>query len=211
MRLWGRRITIDDAGMNGPASVFRHQLHCSISAGNGQFGVQAFLEAAGCIGTQSKFYRGTPHTRSLEICRFQQHGGRVVIDFADCAAHDTGNGDWTLWISDKQHIGLQFAFYAIEGDYLLTRPGTAHNNMMMTHQIVVKTVQRLAELQHDVVGDIDDVIDRSHACRQQSPPHPFKRRTDLDVADNTGTVARAEIGVLYRHLYHLRGGFPLLV
>ena len=89
--------------------------------------------------------------------------------------------------------------------------GAAHNDMLLAHQVIVETVQWLTELQHDVVGNIDDVVDRTHTSRQQSPPHPFRRRSDLHATDNTRAVAWTEIGVFYRHLDHLCCRFPLLV
>ena len=64
-------------------------------------------------------------------------------------------------------------------------------------------MHRLAVLDHDVVGDIDDVVDRADTGRTQALAHPLGTRRDLDVADHTGRVARAQIVRLYVNVQQL--------
>ena len=59
--------------------------------------------------------------------------------------------------------------------------------------IVVEGVQRLPQLEHDVVRDVDDVVDRPLAERDQALLHPLGRRRDLDALDDGRQVAAAEI------------------
>ena len=54
----------------------------------------------------------------------------------------------------------------------------------------------LAVFEHDVVGDVDDVVDGAHTAVAQSLAHPARRRSDLDVFHHARGVARAEVAVL---------------
>ena len=67
----------------------------------------------------------------------------------------------------------------------------------------VKGVHGLAVLEHDVVGDIDDVIYRTHAGVADTLAHPLGRGGDLHVFDHARGVARAEAGVLDDDLRHV--------
>ena len=57
-------------------------------------------------------------------------------------------------------------------------------------------MHRLAVLEHDVVCDVDDVVDRAHAAVAQALAHPCRRRGDPDVAHHARGVARAERGLV---------------
>ena len=56
-------------------------------------------------------------------------------------------------------------------------------------QVVI--MQRLSCFQHDVVGNIDDIVDGVHACSVQIIDHPFRRRSDLDMVDDLSVEACA--------------------
>ena len=61
-------------------------------------------------------------------------------------------------------------------------------------QVVVERVQRLAQLQHDVVGHVHDVADGPHPGAAQALLHPERRRADLQTLDQRGGVAQAQVG-----------------
>ena len=81
-------------------------------------------------------------------------------------------------------------------------PGWARRMMMrwpvttgaLPEQVIVERVQRLAELQHDVVGHVHDVADGPHPGAAQALLHPERRRADLQPLDQRGGVARAQVG-----------------
>ena len=66
---------------------------------------------------------------------------------------------------------------------------------MLAEEVVVERVQRLPVLDHDVVGDVDDVVDRAHPEGGQAVLHPLRRGADLHARDHRGDVAGAEIWV----------------
>ena len=85
------------------------------------------------------------------------------------AAHDAADGHRTGSVGDHQHVGIQSALGSVERGHPL--PGRARRMMMvgrppagsLPKQLVVERMQRLADLQHDIVGDVHDVADRAHA------------------------------------------------
>ena len=64
-------------------------------------------------------------------------------------------------------------------------------------------MQRMSELEQDVVRHIDDVVDGAHAGCLQAARHPRWRRADRDVGDR-GRVTGAEIGRLDDHAQRQR-------
>ena len=73
-------------------------------------------------------------------------------------------------------------------------------------------MHRLAVLKHDVVCDIDNVVDRAHAGAADALAHPGGRGRDLHIFHHTRGVARAEIGVLdddFGQVVDVAAGFGL--
>src|SRR5256886_17379959 len=60
--------------------------------------------------------------------------------------------------------------------------------------------QRLVDLEQDVIGRVDDVVDRPLADRRQAPREPRRAGGDLHAADHGDHVARRALGVLEPHL-----------
>ena len=86
--------------------------------------------------------------------------------------------------------------YAVKGLDRLAVAGAADNDAAVGQALVVESVHRLTVLEHNVVGNINDVIDRANAAGVQTLAHPRRGRLDLDILDDAGGVARAQIGVL---------------
>ena len=62
----------------------------------------------------------------------------------------------------------------------------------------------LAVLQHDVVGDVHQVVDGAHTGVADPLPHPGRRRGDLHVLHHPGGVAGAEGRIFDGDLRHVR-------
>ena len=58
----------------------------------------------------------------------------------------------------------------------------------------------LTVLFHHIVGDIDNIVDRTDALCAQAFLHPFRWRSDLDILYHSCRITWAEICRLYRHL-----------
>src|SRR5207245_9367172 len=95
-----------------------------------------------------------------------------------------------------QHVGGQVADEAVERQQLLVWAGTADVNGGSAQAREVEGVEWLRVLEEDVVGDVDDVVDRAHAARSQPALHPVRTGTDPDPLDHAADVAAAEVGVV---------------
>ena len=79
-----------------------------------------------------------------------------------CAAHDTGEPDRAAVVGDQQVLDGQLALDAVEGGQPLALARPTHPDR--TRELVaVVAVDRLPELEHHVVGDVDGQRDRPHA------------------------------------------------
>src|SRR5439155_447845 len=86
----------------------------------------------------------------------------------------------------------------------------AHHEAPLDESLEVEGVQRLAALEHHVVGRVDHRVEGPHAGAPKAEPHPEGRGHDVDAAHDARAVARAEVGGLHAHA-HLahRGGARL--
>ena len=121
-------------------------------------------------------------------------GGRRIGDLAARAAHDAGDARDALAVGDHQHALGQRALAAVERRDRLTRPRRSSFEDAPRHAGVVVGVDRLAEVMHDVVRDVDDIRDRAVAGCHQARPHPERRRRDAHVAEDARREARAQGG-----------------
>ena len=136
----------------------------------------------------------------MEVCGLENDGLGVVHNLGVCAAHNACNSNRLVVVADGKHLVAQVVIYAVQSLDGLTVAGTADNNAAIGQALVVERMHRLAVLEHNIVGDINDVVDRANAAGVQTLAHPRRRRLDLDILDNAGGVARAQVGVLDGHI-----------
>ena len=80
-------------------------------------------------------------------------------------AHDTGQPDRAAVVGDEQVLGRQGPPDVVEGLERLPAAGPAYDQR--PGQLAeVERVQRLADLDHDVVGDVDGERDRAGSRRR---------------------------------------------
>ena len=91
------------------------------------------------------------------------------------AAHDAGDADRSAVVGDQQIVGVEGADDVVEGGDLLAGLGAADDDVALKLGPVVGVVG-LAELEHDVVADVDGERDRAHAGLLDAAGHPGGRR-----------------------------------
>ena len=109
-----------------------------------------------------------------------------------------------MLIADAEHARRQLALVAVERLNGLALARGAYDDVAAFDAAEVKSVHRLTVLEHDVVGNINDVVDRAHAAVAQSLAHPARGRRNLDVFHHARGVARAEVAVLDVNVDDLR-------
>ena len=66
-------------------------------------------------------------------------------------------------------------------------------------------MHRLAQLQHNIVGNVNYVADGAHAAGTQTALHPFGRRHDFDILQHAGSKAGAQLRCVNFYVYIIAG------
>lgn len=140
---------------------------------------------------QAEPARGAAHEQRLEARALEQHARRRAGDLGVEAAHHARERDRSLAVADQQISGDQRALDVVERLELLAVTRVRHADDARLQEIGIERVQRLAELEQHVVGDVDEVGDRAHADRAQALGDPPRRRPHAQPFDHARDVARA--------------------
>ena len=202
----GRGENVDVAGSNLAAGDLLDERAGNVGDIHAAGLVDLALKADGGIGDQRQVAAGVRGAAGVEAGALDHHVDGVVLDLGIHAAHNAGQRHGTLAVGDEAHAGVERALLAVEGRELLVLLGGANHHatpaLALDKGIQVKGVQRLTSEHHHVVGDIDDVVVRTHAQGVEALDHPVGRRADLHVAHDAGdiAVAQALVGNLDRKL-----------
>ena len=159
---------------------------------------------------QAEATRGAPDQDRLEARGLEQDPRGLVGDLGVEAPHHAGERDALLAVADQQIAGDQRALHAIERDELLAIFGVRDLDDTGGQRLGVERVQRLPELEHHVVRDVDEVRDRSHAHTAEPLRDPPGQRgataSHRDAFDDARDVPGASIGARDRELDVRRSG-----
>ena len=127
---------------------------------------------------------------------FDKNGISARSNLRVKAAHDPGQGHAVAGITDKQHIALQLMLLAVQGyeSFIGSRP--TYHNTVAVQAVVVEGVQGLAQLQHNIVGNIYYVVDGPDALSLQTLSQPKRRGLNGNILNHPGGIARAKVRVL---------------
>ena len=161
--------------------------------------VDAALEAVSGVAHESQPARLPLDHGRAPIRALQQHGCRRVADPRVLAAHDSGKSQRLRGVGDEQKVVVEIEHLLVEQRELLTGPREAHDDRSLEQTVVVR-VQRLAELEHHVIGDVDDRGDRANPAAFEALLHPFgRRRARVDALDRSRHETRARLRVFDAH------------
>ena len=198
-------IRVDDFIAGAAVGGLNDQRRCAASGQLGQLGIQRLLKSpAGFRPALGVPRTATPDRGFLEVGRLQQNRGGRVGDLRLGAAHDSGQRNGPLGIGDDQIVGLKLQLRAVQQLQTLFGTRAPHDDPASTQEFEIERMQRLTPLEHHIVGDIDDVVDRPHAGGGQRVLHPLRRWTHPDPVNQDGGVARASLRIL-----DLNAGSPL--
>ena len=117
------------------------------------------------------------------------------------ATHNTAKTGSLFGITDGNHSGGQLTLLAVEGNELFALLSTAHNQSVACNLVGIISMHRLAQLQHNIVGNVNYIADGAHAAGTQTALHPFGRRHDFDVLQYTGSKAGAQLRCVNFYVY----------
>ena len=121
---------------------------------------------------------------------------RRRTDLGVLATEDPGDAERALRVGDDERAVGKDPVDAVERAQRLASSCRPRDEEAAAEHGVVVRVQRLTELEHDVVGDVDDVVDRPHARRHEPCLHPSGRGSDANVVEQGRGEPRARHVVL---------------
>ena len=202
----GRGENVDIAGSNLAAGDLFDESAGNVGDVHAAGLVNLALKANGGVGDQRQVAAGVRGATGVEAGALDHHIDGVVLDLGIHTAHNTGQRHGALAVGDEAHAGVEHALLAVERRELLILLGGANHHatpaLALGKGVQVKGVQRLTGEHHHVVGDVDDVVVRTHAQGVEALDHPVGRGADLHVAHDAGDVAVAQalVGNLDRKL-----------
>ncbi len=123
----------------------------------------------------------------VEVRSLHQHVRRGVADLGRRPTHDPGQAEHAAAgscgrVGDQQVLGVQGTVDVVERREALARRGPAHHDRRRDLGQVVR-VERLPEVEHHVVRDVDRQRDGPHAGALEAVLHPGRRgRGRVDAA-----------------------------
>ena len=72
-------------------------------------------------------------------------------------------------------------------------PFPPHEDGPAGQTVEVKGVERLAVLEEDIIGDVDEIVDRAGPTSREPALHPLRRGPDPHAFDQPSDVARTPL------------------
>ena len=127
--------------------------------------------------------------------RFNEEILRLFGDGAGVAAHDAGDAFRTIAVADDAEIRIEVNGLAVEKRHLFAFAGPADRNLPAFELVHVEEMGRTAELEHDVVRNVDEGGDMALTGAFETIAHPLRRfGLGVEAADHAAGEAAAEIG-----------------
>ena len=189
-------VDVEHPPRDRAAAEIGHELRGPVEGRPQAVDVAAALEAVGGVGVQAERAGRPADPARIPVRGLEEHGRRPARHLAVGAAHDSPNPQRTVGVAHHRHVRAERAHLPVERGDPLTRPRAPHHDPPPGHLIVVEGVQRLAQLPHHVVRDVDQVIDRTEAHGAQPLGEPWRRGPDRQAGDDPRAEARAQVGGL---------------
>jgi len=194
-----RRADHRHAGVGLPAAVGGEQLDHAIGGRRGDHRVHPALVALARLGGQLVALAGAEHRGGVPVSGLDQDVGRGLRHLGGLPAHDAAEADDAGVVGDDEislRAGGQRAVGAVEGGQPLALAGAADADGAL-ELVGVVAVDRAADLEHHVVGDVHGQRDRAHPRLLEAARHPVRGgRCGVEAGDLAGDEDRAAGGVL---------------
>ena len=171
--------------VDGAPEGFRHAQH-----------IDPAFEAITRFARQAEGAAGAANAGRLEVGCLEHDVGRVLRDLGLGAAHHTRDDGRSFGITDDRHLRRQFSFDAVQRDEFFRRFRSTHDNGRPAQFGEVEGMQRLIDLEQDVVGRVHDVVDRALADALEARGEPRWARLYFDAPNDGDHVSRRPLGIL---------------
>ena len=171
-----------------------NKLASALKSAAAVFGIKSLLKSCRAFGSHTVFLRGNADRRPEEASGLKYNGGGVILYLAVCAAHNSSEGNRFSLVCDNEHRGVKGVILIVKGSEKLVFFSAANVYGRAAKAAIVKGVHRLTVLKHNVVGYINDVVDRANAACAESHTQPEGRGLDFYVLDHSCHISVAKVG-----------------
>jgi len=170
------------------------QLQKAGDRGPGVGGRLVLLEALTGLGAQTETDRHPSHPGALEVGALQEQTGRALLDLGLETAHHAGDGHRPGLVPDHQVVCLHAPGLTVQGGELTV---SAHGGDPYRLDLAaVECVGGLADLEHDVVGEVDEEVVGALTQGMQTPLDAQRRGHRTQIVQLDAGVARAALEVV---------------
>ena len=181
--------------LNGQGDTLIHSL-----------GVDALLVADGCVGFLVETLTGLPNGSCGKSSHLDDYAGGFRKDRILNAASDSGQRHRTVFVANYQIVLRQIQKCPVQQNQLFILLGVADNDVGTIHVGAVEAMGRLTNCHHDIVGDVDDGVDRTHSPIGNCSLQPCRRRFVIYVLNFDSGVSRAFVRSFHVDLIFLHTG-----
>jgi hypothetical protein len=203
-RLGRGREDVDDGAGRAPGADRVEQRQHALEGVNRAPDVGATFETDRGLRLETQALARAPHDARVEIRALNCHARRRRRDFGRASAHHTRDGDRVVAIGNHEHRRRERPGLAVEGRESFAGPGQPRAERRPGKLGRIERVHRLAQLEHHVVGDVDDGVDRAHAGGGEAIGQPGRRGRHGDVGGRESVTAAERAVEAHRH----RAGVP---
>ena len=100
-------------------------------------------------------------------------------------------GDGSVLVRDDENVLVELVRLAVERREPFSRSRPPHLDHTALEPSVVERVEGLAHLHHDVVRNVDDIVDALHSDGLEALHQPRRRRTHAEAAHTLSDVSSA--------------------
>ena len=147
----------------------------------------------------------------VEVSSFDEHICGCFSGTRIQATEYTGDTHRFFGIANHQVLVRKLAFHFIESHELSTFGTSLHHNLATLNLVGIEAMQRLTISVKDVVGNIDDVVDRTKTNQAQLVLQPFRTFLHSHTLDAYAGITRTSFHVFHFHfdvqviVFHLEG------
>ena len=110
----------------------------------------------------------------MEISCLEHHVLGCLVCARALAAKYASDTHWLFGITDSEVVLAKYMLLTVEGDELLASILVFHYNLVALNHISIKTVHWLTVSHHYVVGDVNDVVNRTQTYDVELVLEPFR-------------------------------------
>ena len=155
--------------------------------------VDTALKAERSISLQSMTSATLAYPSRIEISTLEQDILRSLIRTTTLSPKHTSDTHRLHSITYSQVPLAQSVFHTIESHKRSTLRHSPYNNLITLNHISIKAMQRLSICHHDIISNVDDIVDRTQADDRETILQPFGTFLDNTILQRQRTIARTSL------------------